>query len=124
MLQKNSILVSSDNTGVIKVKIFHVYKYGKGIIGTVNFFIFVSIKRKYARDDVKLLRKYVKFRIRNCIIRTKYYLLNNDKQYIKSKYNAAIIYSKKLERYKLKIRGPLFFNLRRIRYFLLSKYIV
>jgi len=123
MLQKNSLTINSDNTGVKKLKVFHVYQHGKGKLGTINFIMLGAIKKKTSKD-IKLIKKYVRTKTYNCIIRTVYFNLKNDKQFLGSYDNATAIFSKKLDRYKLKIRGPLFFNIKRIRYYMLAKYII
>lgn len=63
-------------------------------------------------------------KIRGCLIRSKKYVNYNDKQYIRSKDNASIIFSRKAERFNVRTRGPMFFKNRRRKNMLLTQKIL
>jgi len=52
MIQKGSVLPTGDNSGVLKTRVFHVYKGAKGRIGFVGDFFKVSAREVLPENPI------------------------------------------------------------------------
>ena len=57
MIQKNSIIKPSDNCGVLKSKVFHVYKGAKGKLAYTGDFLKTSSKLVKPENSIKKKNK-------------------------------------------------------------------
>ena len=58
MIQKNSLLKPSDSTGVLNVKVFHIYKGSSSKIANVGDFMKVSVKETTPENLIKKKSKH------------------------------------------------------------------
>jgi len=102
MIQKNSIIKPADSCGVIKSKIFHVYRGSKGKLAFVGDFLKSSAKLVKPENPIKK-----KTKSRSFLIRTSFIVNRIDGSYISFKKNSIILLKKRLTPKGKSIRGPI-----------------
>lgn len=102
MIQKNSILKPADNCGVLKAKVFHVYKGAKGRLAFCGDFLKTSAKEVKSENPIKK-----KTKMRAILIRTKFLKNRKDGSFISFKKNALILLKQRLTPRGKAIRGPI-----------------
>ena len=108
MIQKGSILPTGDNSGVLKTRVFHVYKGAKGRIGYIGDFFKVSAREVLPENPIPKKSKH-----KSIVIRTKYRNLRKDGSYIHFNRNVLILLKKRLTPKSTLLRGPVSKNIRR-----------
>ena len=108
MIQKGSILSTGDNSGVLKTRVFHVYKGAKGRIGYVGDFFKVSAREVLPENLIPKKSKH-----KSIVIRTKYKNIRKDGSYIFFIKNTLILLKKRLTPKSTLLRGPISKNIRR-----------
>lgn len=101
MIQKNSIIKPSDSCGVIKSKVFHVYKGSKGKLGFVGDFLKTSARLVKPENPIKKKSKSRAF-----LIRTIFLVNRKDGSNISFRKNSLILLKKRLTPRGKSIRGP------------------
>lgn len=102
MIQKNSILKPADNCGVIKSKVFHVYKGSKGKLAYCGDFLKTSAKLVKLENPIKK-----KTKMKAILIRTKFLINRKDGSFLSFKRNALILLKQRLTPRGKAIRGPI-----------------
>lgn len=108
MIQKGSVLSTGDNSGVLKTRVFHVYKGAKGRIGFVGDFFKVSAREVLPENPILKKSKH-----KSIVIRTKYKNLRKDGSYICFNNNILILLKKRLTPKSTLLRGVVSTNIRR-----------
>jgi len=108
MIQKNSILIPSDKSGVQIVKVFHLYK---GFSRRIAFFgDFVKVSVKEIKFGSVLLKKA---KPKGLLIRTKNIVFKNDGSFLNFQFNNVILLKKRTTSYGKRMYGPILKNIRR-----------
>lgn len=102
MIQKSTVIKPSDNCGVIKSKVFHVYKGSKGKLAYLGDFIKVSARLVKPENPIKK-----KTKMKSIIIRTVFPLIRKDGSFLKFKKNSCVLLKKRLTPRGKSIRGPI-----------------
>src|SRR5690348_16763582 len=102
MIQKNSVIRPADNCGVVRVRVFHVYKGSKGRLAYTGDFLKASAKIVKPENPIKKKSKH-----RAILIRTKYLNSRKDGSYISFRRNALVLLKKRLTPRGKAIRGPI-----------------
>ncbi len=108
MIQKGSVLSTGDNSGVLKTRVFHVYKGAKGRIGFVGDFFKVSAREVLPENPIPKKSKH-----KAILIRTKYKNLRRDGSFIFYNKNVLILLKKRLTPKSTLLRGSVSQNIRR-----------
>jgi len=108
MIQKGSVLPTGDNSGVLKTRVFHVYKGAKGRIGFIGDFFKVSAREVLPENPIVKKSKH-----KSIVIRTKYKNLRKDGSYICFNKNVLILLKKRLTPKSTLLRGVVSNNIRR-----------
>lgn len=108
MIQKNSVIKPSDSSGVLKSKVFHVYKGSKGKLAFVGDFLKTSSKLVKPENPIKK-----KTKIKSILIRSVYWINRADSSYISFKKNSIVLLKKRLTPRGKSIRGPIVRVIRR-----------
>lgn len=108
MIQKGTVLSTGDNSGVLKTRVFHVYKGAKGRIGFVGDFLKVSAREVLPENPIPKKSKH-----KAIVIRTKYKNLRKDGSYIQYNINTLILLKKRLTPKSTLLRGSISKNIRR-----------
>jgi len=108
MIQKGSILPTGDNSGVLKTRVFHVYKGSKGRIGIVGDFFKVSAREVLPENAIVKKSKH-----KAIVIRTKYKNIRKDGSFIFFDKNILILLKKRLTPKSTLLRGSITQNIRR-----------
>ena len=90
MIQKGSILIPSDNSGVLKTRVFHIYKGAKGRIGFIGDFFKVSAREVLPENPVIKKSKH-----KTILIRSVYRNSRKDGSYVIFDENSSILLKKK-----------------------------
>ena len=101
MIQKNSVIKPADSSGVLKSRVFHVYKGSKGRLAFVGDFLKTSSREVKIDNPVKK-----KSKIKSFLIRTKFNINRKDGSFISFKKNSIILLKKRLSPRGKSIRGP------------------
>jgi len=101
MIQKNSIIKPADSCGVIKAKVFHVYKGSKGKLAFIGDFLKTSARLVKPENPIKK-----KTKTRAFLIRTVFLINRIDGSNISFKRNSIILLKKRLTPRGKSIRGP------------------
>jgi large subunit ribosomal protein L14 len=102
MVQKNSILIPSDNNGVQVVKVFHLYN---GFSRKIAYFgNFVKVSVKVIKPESLLLKKA---KPKGLIIRTKYPIFKKDGSCFQFPENNAVLLKKRTTSFGKRIYGPI-----------------
>lgn len=102
MIQKNTLIKPADNCGVIKSKVFHVYKGAKGKLAFIGDFVKTSAKLVKPENPIKK-----KSKIKAIIIRTVFSISRKDGSYVSFKKNSIVLLKKRLTPRGKSIRGPI-----------------
>lgn len=102
MIQKNSIIKPADSCGVIKSKVFHVYKGSKGKLAFVGDFLKTSSRLVKPENPIKK-----KSKLKAILIRTSFLKNRKDGSYISFKKNSIVLLKKRLTPRGKSIRGPI-----------------
>jgi len=108
MIQKESILKPADNCGVIRSKVFHVYKGSKGKLAFYGDFLKTSAKIVKPDNPIKK-----KTKMRAILIRTKFIKNRKDGSSLYFKRNSLILLKKRLTPKASNLKGPVSRNVRR-----------
>lgn len=108
MIQKNTILKPADNCGVIRSKVFHVYRGSKGKLGFLGDFLKTSSRLVKPENPIKK-----KSKIKAIIIRTTFKINRHDGSNISFKRNSIVLLKKRLTPRGKSIRGPIIRLIRR-----------
>jgi len=108
MIQKSSSIKPADSCGVIRTKVFHVYKGSKGRLAFTGDFLKVSAKIVKPDNPIKK-----KTKLRSILIRTRYLNRRKDGSFIAFKRNAIILLKKRLTPRGGTIKGPIVRTIRR-----------
>lgn len=108
MIQKSSLLRPADNCGVVRVKVFQVYKGSKGRLAFTGDFLKVSSRIVKPDNPIKKKSKH-----RSILIRTKYLNRRKDGSFISFKRNALVLLKKRLTPRGKTIRGPIVRTIKR-----------
>ena len=102
MIQKNSIIKPSDNCGVIKSKVFHVYKGSKGRLAFIGDFLKTSAKLVKPENPIKK-----KSKSKSILIRSVFCVNRVDGSCLSFKRNSIVLLKKRLTPRGKSIRGPI-----------------
>ena len=108
MIQKNSLIKPADNCGVLKSKVFHVYKGSKGKLAFTGDFLKTSSKIVKPENPIKK-----KSKIRAILIRTIFANNRKDGSFISFKKNSLVLLKKRLTPKGKAIRGPIIRTIKR-----------
>jgi len=108
MIQKNSIIRPADNCGVIRSKVFHVYKGSKGKLAFIGDFLKTSAKIVKPENPIKK-----KTKLRAILIRTVFLINRRDGSSLSFNRNALVLLKKRLTPRGKSIRGPIIRNIKR-----------
>ena len=108
MIQKNTIIKPADNCGVLKVKVFHVYKGSKGKLAFIGDFLKTSAK--LVRPE-NLIKK--KTKLKGILIRTVFIKHRKDGSLISFFKNSIVLLKKRLTPKGKAIRGPIVRTIKR-----------
>ncbi len=123
MIQKKTWLFITDNTNVIWLRIFHLYKGFFRKKSTTGFFVKGSVRIvEPPRIEYKGFK--VKFNkkgdiCRSLLVRTRYVFLRADSSLIRFKNNSGILIKKKQELKSKYLYGPISKNVRKKKFLLL-----
>jgi len=107
MIQKNSKLKPSDNSGVLKANVFHVYKNLNRIAVTGNF-LKISVREIKPESLIKKKSKHI-----SILIKTTFKNSRLDSSFIKFNTNGLVILKKRLTPKGSNLKGPVSRNVRR-----------
>lgn len=105
MLQKLSLIIPCDSTGVFLARIFHIYQHK---VASVGSFVKASIRVTKPRCKVKKKKK-----IKNFIIRTKFPLILPDTSFFITNANASVLLKKRLSTRGRVLFGPTTYTIKR-----------
>jgi ribosomal protein L14 len=108
VIQKNSIIRPVDNCGVIKTKVFHVYKGSSGRFAISGDFLKVSAREVQPENAIKKKSKHV-----SILIKTKYRNIRRDGSFVKFKKNNLVLLKKRLTPKGRSLKGPVSRNVNR-----------
>jgi large subunit ribosomal protein L14 len=108
MIQKASIVIPSDKSGVLTANVFHLYKGFSRKVAHFGDFIKVSIRK--TKPENVLTKKSKKKAI---IVRTKKSIMLCDGSTIRYNYNSVIILKKRLTPEGKEIYGPITRNFKK-----------
>ena len=108
MIQKGYILIPSDNSGVLKTRVFHIYKGAKGRIGFIGDFFKVSAREVLPENPVIKKSKH-----KTILIRSVYRNSRKDGSYVIFDENSSILLKKRLTPRSTLLKGPISQNIRR-----------
>jgi large subunit ribosomal protein L14 len=108
MIQKNSILIPSDKSGVQVVKVFHLYTGFSRKIAYFGNFVKVSVR------DVKIGSALLKkAKPKGLLIRTKKNVIKSDGSFFLFDLNNVILLKKRTTSYGKRMFGPILKNIKR-----------
>lgn len=105
MLQKLSLIIPCDSTGVFLARIFHIYQHN---IGTVGTFVKASIRVTKPRCKIKKKKK-----IKNFLIRTRNPLILPDSSYVIHLNNSSVLLKRRLSMRGKVVFGPTTYTIKR-----------
>jgi len=108
VIQKGSVIRPSDNCGVFRVRVFHVYKGSKGKLAFLGDFLKVSARLVKPENPIKK-----KTKMRSILIRTKFLISRKDSSYISFNRNSLVLLKKRLTPKGKNIRGPVVRKIKR-----------
>src|SRR5689334_3701098 len=91
MIQKGSIIIPADNSGVLKANTFHVYKGSKGKIAYTGDFIRVSAREVKPENHIPKKSKH-----KAILIKSIYKNFGKDGSYVSFHKNKIILLKKRL----------------------------
>lgn len=108
MIQKGTILIPSDNSGVLKTKVFHIYRNSQGRLGYIGDFYKVSVKEVLPENPI-----FKKSKHKTIVIRTVYRNFRKDGSFVYFEGNSSILLKKRLSPRGTLLKGPISNNIRR-----------
>lgn len=108
LIQKGSTLIPGDNSGVLKTKVFHIYKGSKGRIGAIGDFFKISAKEVLPENTILKKSKH-----KTILIRSVYRNFRKDGSYIFFDENNSILLKRRLTPRATLLKGPISKNIRR-----------
>jgi len=90
MIQKGSLLIPGDNSGVIKTRVFHIYKGSQGRLGYIGDFFKVSVREVLPENPILKKSKH-----KSILIRSVYKNIRRDGSYVYFDENNSILLKKK-----------------------------
>ena len=108
MIQKGSILIPGDNSGVLKTRVFHIYKGAKGRIGYIGDFFKVSAREVLPENNIVKKSKH-----KSILIRSVYRNFRKDGSFIYFDENNSILLKRRLTPRSTLLKGPISQNIRR-----------
>ena len=108
MIQKGSILIPGDNSGVIKTRVFHIYRGAKSKIGYIGDFFKVSAREVLPENPIIKKSKH-----KSILVRTVYRNFRKDGSFIYFDENNSILLKRRLTPKSTLLKGPISQNIRR-----------
>lgn len=108
MIQKGSVVAPADNTGVLKTRVFHVYKSAQGRIGNIGDFFRVSVREVLPENLIVKKSKH-----KSILIRSVYKNIRKDGSFISFEENNLILLKRRLTPKGTLLKGPVTSNIRR-----------
>ena len=108
MIQKTSILIPSDKSGVLTVNVFHLYKGFSRKVAHFGDFVKVSVRK--TKPENILIKKSKK---KSIIIRTKKSISLVDGSQVRYNYNSVVLLKKRLTPEGKEIYGPITRNFKK-----------
>lgn len=108
MIQKGSFLIPGDNSGVLKTRVFHIYRGAKSKVGFIGDFFKVSVREVLPENIISKKSKH-----KSILIRTKYRNFRKDGSYIYFDENNSILLKRRLTPKSTLLKGPISNNIRR-----------
>lgn len=108
MIQKETILIPTDKSGVQLVKTFHLYG---GYNRKISFFgNFIKITVKQSKAGCSILKKA---KLKGLIVRTKFLNFKADGAFLKFKSNNVILLKKRTTSFGKRMYGPILKSIKR-----------
>jgi ribosomal protein L14 len=111
MIQKSTIVKPVDNCGVIKARVFHLYKGSNGRFAFSGDFIKVSAREVQPENPIKKKSKHVSILIKSRCIENRI-----DGSFIRFKKNGVVLLKKRLTPKGRSLKGPVSKRVRRERF--------
>lgn len=108
MIQKGSILIPGDNSGVLKTRVFHIYKGSQGRIGFIGDFYKVSVREVLPENPILKKSKH-----KSILVRSVYKNMRRDGSFVYFDENNSILLKKRLSPRATLLKGPVSNNIRR-----------
>ena len=108
LIQKGSILIPGDNSGVLKTKVFHIYRNSQGRLGYIGDFFKVSAREVLPENPI-----FKKSKHKTILIRTVFRNFRKDGSYVYFDENNSILLKKRFTPRSTLLKGPISFNIRR-----------
>lgn len=108
MIQKGSILVPGDNSGVLKTRVFHIYRGSKSRIGYIGDFFKVSAREVLPENPI-----FKKSKHKSILVRSVFRNFRKDGSYVYFDENNSILLKRRLTPRATLIKGPISQNIRR-----------
>ena len=107
MIQKNSKIIPSDNSGILKSNVFHIYKNLNRIAKTGDF-LKISAREVNPENNLKKKSKHV-----SILIKTKFKNIKKDSSFLKFRLNGLVVLKKRLTPKASNLKGPVSRNVKR-----------
>jgi len=108
LIQKGSILIPGDNSGVIKTRVFHIYRGAKSRIGYIGDFFKVSAREVLPENPIIKKSKH-----KSILVRTIYRNFRKDGSFVYFDENNSILLKRRLTPKSTLLKGPISQNIRR-----------
>ena len=108
MIQKGSILIPGDNSGVLKTRVFHIYRGAKSRIGYIGDFFRVSAREVLPENPIIKKSKH-----KSILVRTVYRNFRKDGSFVYFDENNSILLKRRLTPKSTLLKGPISQNIRR-----------
>lgn len=101
-------MIPSDNSGVLKTRVFHIYRNSQGRIGFIGDFFKVSVREVLPENPIIKKSKH-----KSILVRTVYRNFRKDGSFLFFEENSSILLKKRLTPRSTLIKGPISQNIRR-----------
>lgn len=108
LIQKGTILVPGDNSGVLKTKVFHIYRNSQCRVGFIGDFFKVSAREVLPENPI-----FKKSKHKSIVVRTIFRNFRRDGSYVYFDENNNILLKKRLTPRGTLLKGPISNNIRR-----------
>ena len=108
MIQKNTYIIPSDKTGVLVVKVFHLYKGFFFLLSSIGDIVKVSVLT--TKPDNWLVKKT---KLNLIIVNTTKEIRKKDNSYLRFQYNTGVLLKNRLTSKSKEVIGPAVFQLKR-----------
>jgi len=108
LIQKGSILIPGDNSGVLKTRVFHIYRGAKSRIGYIGDFFRVSAREVLPENPIIKKSKH-----KSILVRTVYRNFRKDGSFVYFDENNSILLKRRLTPKSTLLKGPISQNIRR-----------